>query len=55
MCRNMTKFKLILLKSGVNQAELSKQTGVCQKHISVYALGNRDMTAKKLYQITKTL
>lgn len=51
----MTKFKLILLKKGMSQSELSKQTGVCQTHISAYALGKSDMTSKKLYKIAKVL
>ena len=51
----MTKFKLILLKKGISQSELSKQTGVCQTHISAYALGKSDMSAKKLYRIAKYL
>lgn len=51
----MTKIKLILLKKGITQSELSKQTGVCQTHISAYTLGKSDMTAKKLYRIAKYL
>jgi len=51
----VTKFKLILLKKGIRQSELAKQTGVCQTHISAYALGKSDMTAKKLYRIAKVL
>ena len=51
----MTKIKLILLKKGISQSELAKQTGVYQTHISAYALGKSDMTAKKLYRIAKVL
>lgn len=51
----MTKFKLILLKKGIRQSELAKQTGVCQTHISAYALGKVDMASKKLYKIAKFL
>ncbi len=51
----MTKFKLILLKRGITQTELSKQTGISQTHLSAYALGKIDMTGKKLYRIAKVL
>lgn len=51
----MMKFKAILLKKGITQTELSKQTGISQTHLSAYALGKIDMTAKKLYKIAKVL
>ena len=51
----MTKFKLILLKRGITQTELSKQTWISQTHLSAYALGKIDMTGKKLYRIAKVL
>ncbi len=51
----MTKFKLILLKKGMSQTELSKQTGISQTHLSAYALGKVDMSGKKLYRMAKIL